>query len=84
MLLCSTLMRFHITKYCNTSKRLMSQRSSLSSGSQNLNRATSVVISGILTIGAFTYYRSKAKMEERFKGCEYLPDDENFKTTNVK
>jgi len=60
------------------------QRKSLSNTDENLNRISSTIVSGLLAIGAFTYYRTRVKMEERLKDCEYLPEDENYKITNVK
>lgn len=52
--------------------------------SRALNRISSMVISGLLAVGAVSYYYSKGKQERRLKDCEYLPVDENYKTTNVK
>ena len=54
------------------------------SAENRLNRMTSVVFSGFLTIGGLSYYLAKVKRDRRMKDCQFVPIDENYKATNVK
>ena len=49
-----------------------------------LNRTTSTVFAGMLTIGGISYYLAQAKKEKRLENCEYLPEDDNYKASNIR
>jgi hypothetical protein len=78
--------------FCSKSSRLISRNilknrafsHTKSKQGDPLNRVTSIVFSGFLTVGGISYYLAKNKREQRMEGCSYVPVDENYKATNVK
>ena len=53
-------------------------------GADALRRATSTVFAGMLTIGGISYYLAQAKKDKRLEQCEYLPENDDYKASNIR